>query len=147
MYLTVDCVPEFEPLLDLPYLESLAAAVLAGEGIGGESELSLTVTDDQGIRTINRIYRGFDTATDVLSFSLAKPGDAFVQPPDGITHLGDVVISHERAAVQAQELGHSLRQEMAELFVHGLLHILGYDHESEDDALLMAGKAELYLAA
>lgn len=146
MYLIVDAVSEFESHLDRQYLQRLAEAVLAGEGRSGESELSLTITTDGGIRDLNRQYRGIDGATDVLSFSLVSPpGDQFVAPPDGIVRLGDIVLSYEHVLAQAQQLGHPVRQELGELFVHGLLHILGYDHESDSDAQIMAEKAEKYL--
>lgn len=145
--LSIDVSPEFEPYLDTEYLEQLAAAVLTGEGIAGPTELNLLITDDEGIRAINRQYRGIDAPTDVLSFSaLPSSGeDMFVMPPDGILRLGDIVISFERAREQATEFGHSVRQEVGELFVHGLLHILGYDHENETDAAVMAEKAQAYM--
>ena len=144
--LIVDCVHQFAHQLDQAHLESLASAVLAGEGITGAHELSLLIADDAGIRAINCQYRGIDAATDVLSFSLLPDATrTFIGPPDGIVRLGDIVISFERVIAQAAEMGHSARQELAELFVHGLLHILGYDHEEQDAATLMADKAERYM--
>jgi len=145
--LSIETVPAFAPYVDEQYLEQLAATVLAGEGITGPTELSLLITDDEGIRIINRQYRGIDAPTDVLSFSAlpSSSEEAFVTPPDGILRLGDIVISYERASDQATEFGHSVRQELGELFVHGLLHILGYDHENPSDAAVMADKAETYL--
>jgi probable rRNA maturation factor len=91
-------------------------------------ELSLLLTDDEGIRAINRAYRGQDKPTDVLSFPLWEEAPP---PPagDAALPLGDIVISGARAAAQACELGHSARREMVFLFVHGLLHLLGYDHQ------------------
>lgn len=91
-------------------------------------ELSLLFTDDDGIRALNRAYRNQDKPTDVLSFPLWEE-----QPPllagRAAIPLGDIVISLTRAAAQAQELGHSAPREAVFLFVHGLLHLLGYDHE------------------
>ncbi|MCL1905562.1 MAG: rRNA maturation RNase YbeY [Clostridiales bacterium] len=91
-------------------------------------ELSLLLTDDEGIRALNNAYRGQDKPTDVLSFPLWEE-----QPPalagGGALPLGDIVISLTRAAVQGKELGHSTLREAVFLFVHGLLHLLGYDHE------------------
>jgi len=91
-------------------------------------ELSLLLTDDEGIRALNCAYRGQDKPTDVLSFPLWE-GEPL--PPLGHTALplGDIVISLERAAAQAQGFGHSAPREAIFLFVHGLLHVLGYDHE------------------
>lgn len=132
--------------IDEAALERLAAAILAGENVSEPAELSLLLTDDAGIRAINRQYRNVDAATDVLSFSLLPAtDDAFVTPPGAIAQLGDIVISCERACAQAQERGHSVRQEISELFVHGLLHILGYDHEDAEDASAMASAADRYI--
>ena len=86
------------------------------------AELSILVTDDEGIRALNKKYRGKDRPTDVLSFPIGeKVGDKLI--------LGDVVISEETALRQARELGHSLKEEVARLVVHGIIHLLGYDHE------------------
>ena len=143
--LVIECSPVFAPQLDQAYLEHLADVVLAGERITGANEISLVITDDIGISVLNQEYRNLDTATDVLSFSLLpKPGESFVTPPGEVVQLGDIVISYEHVIAQAQEYGHSVRQELGELFVHGLLHILRYDHEKESDAETMAKKAEKY---
>ena len=91
-------------------------------------ELSLLLTDDEGVRILNHAYRGQDKPTDVLSFPLWEQ-----QPPtlpgNTALPLGDIVISLTRATAQAQELKHSALREAVFLFVHGLLHLLGYDHE------------------
>jgi len=91
-------------------------------------ELSLLLTDDEGIRALNRAFRGQDKPTDVLSFPLWEQQSPLMAL-DGALPLGDVVISLTRAAAQARELKHSARREAVFLFVHGLLHLLGYDHE------------------
>ena len=143
--LDINCDPAFAAHIDQPYLEHLARTILTGEGVAGPTELSLVITDDQGIQAVNRQYRGTDVPTDVLSFSLLPdPGDSFVTPPGDFLHLGDIIISYQRCIAQAQDAGHSIRQELGELFVHGLLHILSYDHEREADARIMAEKAEAY---
>ncbi len=98
-----------------------------------QAELSLALVIDSEIHSLNRQYRGIDKPTDVLSFPLA---DA-LQP----SLLGDVVISVETAARQAQRRGHSLREELQTLLIHGILHLLGYDHEiSRSEALRMHRK-------
>ncbi len=94
-------------------------------------ELSVTIVSDRAIRTINRKWRRKDKPTDVLSF----PQDSAFA---GHALLGDVIISLDTARRQATEQGHGLVDELARLLAHGLLHLLGYDHEREDDARRMA---------
>ena len=114
-------------------------ATLAYEEIERDLEVSVTFTDDEGIRRLNRNYRKIDRATDVLSFPLFDfdgDGDAMEDELDDM--LGDIVLSLERAAAQADEFGHSFEREVAFLTVHSMLHLLGYDHEtSEEDELDM----------
>lgn len=86
--------------------------------------LTVVVTTDRRIRRLNRQWRGLDTATDVLSF---PAGD----DPGPVRHLGDLVISRETAARQARQAGHPLATELRVLALHGLLHLLGYDHERD----------------
>lgn len=98
-----------------------------------ESELSLVLCDDAFIHPLNRDWRGVDRPTDVLSFPQEEPDapGVFAEPPPV---LGDVVVSTETAARQAAELGHPLEVEVRALVVHGLLHLLGHDHEDDEDA-------------
>lgn len=88
------------------------------------AELSVSLVTDHEIQRLNRKYRGKDIPTDVLSFSM-REGQAIGQPGQ----LGDIVISVDTAARQAESLGHSLADEIDELLLHGLLHLQGYDHE------------------
>ncbi len=90
-----------------------------------DAEVSVLFTGDRAIQSLNRRYRGLDRATDVLSFSLQE-GPA---PHLRTNHLGDIVIAVPTALRQARQEGHSLRQEIERLLVHGLLHLAGYDHE------------------
>jgi len=127
-------------------LRAAAQQTLAATGFGQAAEISLLFIDDAGIRELNAAYRGKDVATDVLSFPLleaAEPGPTAgimaavdqaagklaQQFSNGPLLLGDIVISTDRAAAQAQAYGHSYERETAFLFIHGLLHLLGYDHE------------------
>jgi probable rRNA maturation factor len=87
---------------------------------------SVMLTDDEGIRAYNRRFRGVDEPTDVLSFP-AEAGD----PSSSGHYLGDLVVSAERAAAQAAELGHDLAAEVEVLVLHGILHLLGHDHETD----------------
>lgn len=102
-------------------------ATLKYEGIHRNVEVSLTFADDVAIHKLNLQYRGIDRPTDVLSFPLEE--DAESQRSGGLLVLGDIVISLERAADQAEQFGHSFERETAFLCIHSMLHLLGYDHE------------------
>ena len=106
--------------------------------IEGNYEISLILVDADMIQTINRDYRHIDQATDVLSFAEidGNDEDAFI---DDTIYLGDIFINVERVKSQARDYGHSERRELIFLFIHGLLHCLGYDHlEPEDEAIMIA---------
>ena len=105
-----------ETPIDTAPLERIAAALT-------EREIELILTDDETMRTINREQRGIDKTTDVLSFPFE---------PMPMAPLGSMVISMDRVRSVAAELGHSEAEETALLFIHGLLHLLGYDHECDD---------------
>ena len=106
--------------------------------LGPEVEISVLLVDNETIRSLNRDYRAKDSATDVLSFPMEEAMDGEPEPAviGGPTErlLGDLVISVEMAVAQAAEYGHSVERELAFLSVHGLLHLLGYDHESGVEA-------------
>ena len=117
--------------------EILRAADVVGEVYGVENaELSVTLTDDEHIHALNKKFRGIDRVTDVLSFAFRESEEPEVLGAD-FEILGDVIISLERAKVQAEEFGHSFLREVIFLEVHGLLHLLGYDHMSDDERLEM----------
>lgn len=110
--------------------------------------VSLVFTDDAGIAALNRRYRGLDAPTDVLSFSQLDASSPKVALPDGAPLLlGDIVISVERAAAQARDYGHTWEREMGFLLVHGLLHLLGYDHETPAEAAEMEARQEAVLCS
>ncbi len=113
-------------------LNRVCCEVMKNEECNFDAEISFTFTDNEGIREINREYRDIDKATDVLSFPMLEFGDgeedAEFETEDGLVLLGDIVISIERAREQAEELGHSIRRELAFLTAHSMLHLLGYDH-------------------
>jgi probable rRNA maturation factor len=111
----------------------------------GTLYLSLVLTDDETIARLNRVYRGVDAPTDVLSFPQLDPAAA--APEGAPAMLGDIVVSLPRAAKQAEEYGHSYRRELGFLLVHGLLHLLGYDHENPADAALMEERQEAIMRA
>lgn len=98
-----------------------------------KAEVSVTLTDDEHIHKLNREYRGVDRPTDVLSFALTESDEPTVEGGPETEILGDLILSVERVAAQAEEYGHSLKREAAFLTVHGMLHLLGYDHIEDDD--------------
>jgi len=123
-----------------------------------DAEVSIVLTSDEEIRELNLEYRGIDSPTDVLSFPLLEPEapGAVIAPgavdPDqwGSSEpvaLGDIVISLPRAMVQADEYGHSLRRELAFLTVHGTLHLVGYDHVTQELERIMREREEAILAS
>ena len=120
--------------LEESWLQRIAVRTLEAEGILSAAEMGLVITDSKTIQELNRTYREEDKPTDVLAFHMI-PGTSqeaelrFVGPPDGVRHLGEVVISYPQAVRQSQEQGHSVAQELALLIVHGILHLLGYDDE------------------
>jgi probable rRNA maturation factor len=106
---------------DRSRLAEVSSGALAAVGRAG-AEVTVTLSNDRRLRALNRTYRGKDKPTDVLSFPYDEP-----EGP-----LGDVVISVDRAAAQAEERGHSLQHELELLTLHGTLHVCGYDHETDD---------------
>ena len=113
-------------------------ATLAAEAVALPCEINVLFTDDAGIRQINRDMRDVDRPTDVLSFPMFQlepgsppKGEEFLEEGTGRCPLGDMCISLERAAAQAEAFGHSLEREVCYLTVHSVLHLLGYDHLDE----------------
>ncbi|BAF59073.1 predicted metal-dependent hydrolase [Pelotomaculum thermopropionicum SI] len=121
-------------------LTRAAQEVLKAEGYGEEAEVSLVFVDDAYIHGLNRQYRGVDAPTDVLSFAMQE-GEPLAGGEEELI-LGDVVISLQAAERQAGEYGHSLQREAAYLAVHGVLHLLGYDHQGEEERKIMRRKEE-----
>ena len=115
------------------------SATLEAEGISVPYEINVLVTNDQGIRAVNKASRSIDKATDVLSFPMfnleagnpPKEWDGYLDPETGLCPLGDMCISLQRAEAQAKEFGHSARREVGYLTIHSMLHLLGYDHLDE----------------
>ncbi|MEA5077339.1 MAG: rRNA maturation RNase YbeY [Anaerolineaceae bacterium] len=106
------------------YIKSAAAAALGSQ----TGEITFIVCDDEFIHLYNKEYRGVDKSTDVLSF----PSDE-VDPESNEVYLGDILISLEHAQIQADEAHHPLAEEVAMLAVHGVLHLLGYDHSTAEE--------------
>ncbi len=131
--------------LEVSWLQSVAEQVLIAQEASSDVELSLVITRQERVRQLNRDYLGTDAPTDVLAFSMlpelpvkGEPGvPLFVTPPDGALHLGEVIISYPQAVIQAEEHHHSVKKEIAILIIHGVLHLLGYDHDKPEPARRM----------
>jgi len=126
--------------------QKIAEEFLRGESLPLNTEISLLLVDDQEIREINNEFREKDSVTDVLSFPIYsfKEND-FPQENEDVL-LGDIIISLETAKKQAKDFEHSFTRELMYLFVHGLYHLVGYDHEDEKDKVLMRKKEESLLS-
>ena len=121
-------------------------ASLDYEGFANDAQVSVTFTDNEGIRALNAQYRDIDKATDVLSFPMIDFQGMDSAPfDDPEMMLGDIVISLERAREQAEEFGHSFERETAFLCVHSMLHLLGYDHVNgeEEEADMRRRQSEI----
>lgn len=133
-----------EPLTNL-LNQAINEAIRLSEG-PEEAEVSLMLVDDQRIHALNLEYRGVDRPTDVLSFALQDEMEEEPEIDEEDDMLGDIVISVERARDQAEEYGHSFEREIVYLAVHGTLHLLGFDHEEEQDKQEMRSKEEEIMA-
>lgn len=127
----------FERHIEAGWLQGIAERVLIAQGVSSNAELSLVITGQEKIQELNRNYRGKDEPTDVLAFAMMpveerKEDISFVTPPDGMLHLGEVIISYSQAAIQAEERLHSVKREIAILLIHGVLHLLGYEHDKPE---------------
>ena len=148
----------FEHRFDHCLVESAAAAAIRRELIRprmtGPAHVSITVTDDSELQRLNRDFRGLDKPTDVLAFGsvdaldgdVNRAGDGFPTPPGQTPTLGDVVISFDQAARQAETAGRPVEHELALLATHGVLHLLGFDHANLADEAVMFGKTDEILA-
>ena len=120
--------------IDEALIEQAAQVTLQQVGVVEPCELAVYVTTSAEIHELNRTSRHIDAPTDVLSFADDGDDDTFVSAPDHARYLGDVAISWQHVVDQAAEYAHSQARELAFLTVHGVLHLLGYDHEQGDDA-------------
>ncbi len=143
--------PDFPEISEqtMSSLSSLGEIILKAHG-REQAEVGLTLVDYEYIQQLNRDYRGIDAPTDVLSFALEEgeePAEQFfdqeTRPPE---LLGDVVICVPRAQEQAKDYGHTFERELHYLAAHGLLHLLGYDHQNETERKVMRAKEEEFLA-
>jgi len=133
--------------LKVSWLRRVAEQVLIAQGASSSGELGLVIASQERVKELNRSYRGKDEPTDVLAFSAIETradSPPFVTPPDGVLYLGEVIISYPQAVIQAEEHQHSIEREMAILIIHGVLHILGYEHDKPElERLMSAREAEI----
>ena len=127
----------FEEYLEASWLESVAEKVLVAQDSDSRAELGLVIGGQERVRQLNLSYLGKDEPTDVLAFAMLPEQSGenlapFVVPPDDIKHLGEVIISYPQAVIQAEEHQHSVKREIAILIIHGVLHLLGYDHDKPE---------------
>lgn len=126
------------PLTDAD-IEDAVAAVLEAEGVQRACEVSVSIVDAEEMRGLNRQWRGIDAPTDVLSFECDSPFDDDI-PDDETVELGDVILAPEVIAAQAGEFGNTPAEEFRLMLVHGMFHLLGYDHLEPDEAAAMEAR-------
>jgi probable rRNA maturation factor len=121
--------------IDKKFLEKVSEKTLKIAGIKKKAEISLVIVSSKKIKELNKKYRGIDKITDVLSFGKTKK--FFIEPPDKILRLGEIFISYQKAKTQAIQHQQTIKKEIAFLFIHGILHLLGYGHTREKDKKVM----------
>ncbi|MCJ7522306.1 MAG: rRNA maturation RNase YbeY [Dehalococcoidia bacterium] len=139
---------DFAGLLNEEWLGRVVEKTLSTVGMNKPVVIGLFIAGDDTVHELNRNYRGIDSTTDVLAFAFSESETSkdgqFITPPDAICDLGEVIISYPRAEKQALEQHHSLEHELALLVSHGILHLLGYDHEQiEDEEIMRALEARI----
>ena len=127
-------------------IENVISEALKYEGVSDNTEISVTIVDNEEIRKINNKYRNIDRATDVLSFPLIDFDNEDLPNDGSKIYLGDIIISIERAKEQANEYSHSLDREVGFLNAHSMLHLLGYDHMVPEEEKVMFAKQEEILS-
>lgn len=128
-----------ETPLDADEITDAVQAVLTLEGVERPIEVSVSIVDDDEIHELNRRWRGIDAPTDVLSFECVSPFDESL-PADEPVELGDIVLAPRVIAAQAPGFGFSPAEEFRLMVVHGMLHLLGYDHLEPDEAREMEAR-------
>ena len=143
----IQIAPDYAAAVPEERLRAAARAVLRVEdrADAGPAGLTLVITDDDGIQSLNRDFLGYDAPTDVLAFPALEDNGPFVAAPEAGGYLGDVIVSYPRAMAQAQERGHSPGQELDLLVVHGILHLLGYDHADDEAKAAMWARQDAIL--
>ncbi|WP_425329171.1 rRNA maturation RNase YbeY [Sutcliffiella horikoshii] len=148
----IDMLDETTKLTDEQWedIKNLLIFAVEKESVKAGAELSVTFVDNDRIQEINREYRDKDRPTDVISFAMEELGEGEIEihyEEEAPRMLGDIIISIPKAEEQAEEYGHSVKRELGFLALHGLLHLLGYDHENETDEKIMFDKQKEILDA
>lgn len=141
----VEVAEPYRDRVDADDLVYWVQKTLAAEGVSA-GEVTVVVTDDNTVRSLNRTFRGVDAPTDVLSFP-SQEGEDVPLPSEeaSVPYLGDVVIAYPVAEAQARQYGHSPQEELRLLVVHGVLHLLGYDHATPEEEARMWARQEAIL--
>lgn len=132
---------ELDTLLDSSEVEHICSLVLEREGVERDVEISLSYVDEEEMHALNNEWRGIDRTTDVLSFECDSAFDADI-PDDMTLELGDIILAPEVIARQAPGFGNSPADECRLMLVHGMLHLLGYDHIQDDEAEVMEARED-----
>ncbi len=147
MTIEIDVLEPYQELVDAARLEEVARRTLEAERAQGD--ITILITDDETVAELNQRYLGKEGPTDVLSFPANGPNasDGFVLPPGEAAYLGDILIALPYTQRQAERLGRPLADELALLVVHGVLHLLGYDHATPEEKAAMWARQNAILAA
>ena len=159
---SVQIFQEFSESVSPEWIDAVVAGVLSIEPEWSGERVSVVIADDESVADLNLEHRGLDETTDVLSFSNRHSGryygegseretatgdTEFVLPPGYGDVLGEVIVSYPQVSKQAREAGHTAQKELAVMLAHGILHLLGYDHERETDAAEMFSLQDRAIAA
>ena len=159
---SVQIFEEFAGSVSPGWIDAVVASVLSIEPEWSSERVSVVIADDESVAQLNHEHRGLDETTDVLSFSNRHSGQYygeddgtgresdvsnFVLPPGYHADLGEVIVSYAQVCRQAREAGHTAQKELAIMLAHGILHLLGYDHEREDEAAEMFSLQDRAIAA
>ena len=159
--IAIQVLQDYHELVSEEWLREIVERTLAVESVASPAAVSVVIAGDDVVRELNKRHRGLDETTDVLSFSNLHQGEyhgegsapagwsadvKFVLPPGEQEGLGEVIISYPQAKRQAEQLGHTVQEEMALLLTHGILHLLGHDHMEHQDRVAMEAEEARILA-
>lgn len=142
MTVYLEIAPRFEKSPNLPDIDHCVTATFENQETPLEADLTIVVDGDERIRELNINYLGQDKPTDVLAFPAGH-----IDPDTGHTYLGDIVISYPQAKTQAEAAGHLISSELCLLVVHGVLHLLGHDHDNPESRAIMWAAQQQILAS
>ncbi len=140
--------PKLQISIRTTWLKSAVNNILDALAIKKPLEVGVVITSNEVMQQLNKLYRGKDEPTDVLSFYMLPQQDkdtVFITPPDDVAHLGEIIISYSQALIQSRNKGYGIKNELRILLLHGILHLLGYDHEKspEEEQRMQAREKEV----